>query len=129
MVMHQVVKNENGLETWRILSRRYNPMTPMRGIQLMLKTVMPGKIKKGEDVQAQINKWEGHVNALQRDYKETVSDMMKIGIIIHMMPDDLQDHVLQHADRLREYKFVKEKVVSLTDARMRLKDPNAMDVG
>merc|ERR1712015_169519 len=55
--------------------------------------------------------------------------MMKIGILIQMMPDDLQDHILQHADRLREYKLVKEKVVTLTDARMRLKDPNAMDVG
>ena len=129
LMLHQAVMNENGLETWRVLSKRYNPMTPMRGIQLMLKTVVPGRIKKGEDVQAKINKWEGYVNALQRDYKETVSDMMKIGILIHMMPEDLQDHVLQHADRLREYKLVKEKVVNLTDARMRLKDPNAMDVG
>ena len=43
------------------------------------------------------------------DYKEAVSDMMKIGILINMMPDDLQDHVLQHADRLREYKLVKAK--------------------
>ena len=129
LMIHQSIGRENGLETWRVLAKRYNPMTPMRGLQLMLKTMLPGKIKKGEDVQAKINQWEGHVNALQRDYKETVSDMMKIGILIHMMPEDLQDHVLQHADRLREYKLVKEKVVSLTDARMRLKDPNAMDVG
>ena len=129
LMIHQSIGKENGLETWRVLAKRYNPMTPMRGLQLMLKTMLPGKIKKGEDVQAKINQWEGHVNALQRDYKETVSDMMKIGILVHMMPEDLQDHVLQHADRLREYKLVKEKVVSLTDARMRLKDPNAMDVG
>ena len=101
LTIHQSIVNENGLETWRVLTKRYNPMTPMRGLQLMLKTMIPGKIKKGDDVQAKINKWEGHVNALQRDYKETVSDMMKIGILINMMPDDLQDHVLQHADRLR----------------------------
>ena len=96
--IHQSIVKENGLETWRVLTKRYNPMTPMRGLQLMLKTMLPGKIKKGEDVQAKINQWEGYVNALQRDYKETVSDMMKIGILIHMMPDDLQDHILQHAD-------------------------------
>ena len=129
LTIHQSVVHENGLEVWRALTKRYNPMTPMRGLELMLKTVVPGKIKKNEDVQTKINKWEGHVNALSRDYNEKVSDMMKIGILIHMMPDDLQDHVLQHADRLREYKLVKEKVVTLTDARMRLKDPNAMDVG
>ena len=101
LTIHQSILNENGLETWRVLMKRYSPMTPMRGLQLMLKTMIPGKIKKGEDVQARINMWEGHVHALQRDYKETVSDMMKIRILINMMPDDLQDHVLQHADRLR----------------------------
>ena len=129
LTIHQGVVNENGLEAWRALTKRYNPMTPMRGLELMLKVVVPGKAKKGEDVQTRINKWEGHLNALKRDYNENVSDMMKIGILINMMPDDLQDHVLQHADRLREYKLVKEKVVTLTDARMRLKDPKAMDVG
>ena len=129
LTIHQGVVNENGLEAWRALTKRYNPTTPMRGLELMLKVVVPGKAKKGEDVQTRINKWEGHLNALKRDYNENVSDMMKIGILINMMPDDLQDHVLQHADRLREYKLVKEKVVTLTDARVRLKDPNAMDVG
>ena len=67
------------------------------------------------------------MNALKRDYNETVSDMMKIGLLIHMMPDDLQDTILQHADRLKEYRLVKEKVIALVDARARLKDPDAMD--
>ena len=55
--------------------------------------------------------------------------MMKVGLLIHMMPDDLQDTILQHADRLREYRLVKVKAVNLVDARARLRDPNAMDVG
>ena len=67
LTIHQGVVNENGLEAWRVLAKRYDPMTPMRGLELMLKTVVPGKIKKGEDVQTRINKWEGHVNALKRD--------------------------------------------------------------
>jgi hypothetical protein len=54
---------------------------------------------------------------------------MKVGLLIHMMPDELQDNILQHADRLKEYKLVKEKAVMLVDARARLRDPNAMDVG
>ena len=39
-----------------------------------------------------------------------------------MAPDDLQDTILQHADRLKEYKLVKEEMVGLLDARARLKD-------
>ena len=126
--IHQGVVGENGLEVWRVLSRRYNPMTPMRGLQLMLKVMVPGKIGKGEDVLTKINKWENWVNQLQRDYGEAVSDRMKIGILIHMFPPDLQDLILQHADRLKEYRLVKEKAVGLIDARSRLRDPHAMDV-
>ena len=129
LTIHQTVLEENGLEVWRRLSKRFNPMTPMRGLQIMLKVMLPPKITKQQDVHTQVNKWEGQINMLERDYKETVSDMMKIGLLIHMMPDELQDSILQHADRLREYRLVKEKAVNLVDARARLRDPNAMDVG
>ena len=125
--VHQAVIGENGLEVWRRLTRRYNPLTPMRGLQLMLRVMVPGKVKKGEDVQGFISKWEGLMNTLERDYGEQVSDMARIGILISMMPEDLQDTILQHADRLKEYRLVKEKVVNLVDARARLRDPNAMD--
>ena len=54
---------------------------------------------------------------------------MKVGLLIHVMPDDMQDIILQLADRLREYRLVKEKAVNLVDARAQLRDPNAMDVG
>jgi hypothetical protein len=87
------------------------------------------KIGKNQDVQGMINRWEGYIHTLKRDFKEDVSDMMKIGILIHMMPDQLQDTILQAADRKAEYKHIKEKVVTLVDARARLRDPNAMDIG
>ena len=96
----------------------------------MLRVMNPGKVQKGQDVQTFINKWEGMVNALERDYHENITDGMKIGILIRMMPDELQDVILQHADRLQEFKLVKEKTVNLMiDARERLRDPNAMDFG
>ena len=101
----------------------------MRGMQIVLKVMLPPKIGKNQDVHTQVNKWESLINILERDYQEKVSDMMKVGLLIHMMPDDLQDTIHQHADRLREYRLVKEKAVNLVDARARLGDPNAMDIG
>ena len=127
LVIHQMVKDENGFEVWRLLNKRFCPNTPMRGLQLMMRVMAPGKIVKGNDIQMYINRWEANVSALERDYNEKVSDRMKIGIIIKMVPDDLQDAILQHADRLKEYRLVKEKVIALVDARARLKDPDAMD--
>ena len=100
-------------------------MTPMREMQIMLLVMVPPKIGKNQDVRTQVNKWESLINILERDYQEKVSDMMKVGLFIHMMPG----HILQHADRLREYRLLMEKAVNLVDARARLRDPNAMDVG
>ena len=40
LTIHQGVVGENGLEVWRRLSRRYNPMTPMRVMQIMLKVML-----------------------------------------------------------------------------------------
>ena len=114
--VQQTVVGENGLEVWRRLMNRFNPMTPVRGLQIMLKVVMPPKIGKLKDVHGMVNKWEGLVHVLERDYKENISDMMKISILIHMTPEELQDSILHHADKIKEYKLVKEKAVNLVDA-------------
>ena len=108
----------------RLLHKRYNPVTPMRGIQLMLRVMNPAKVQKGQDVQTFINKSEGKVNALERDCHGNITDRMQM-----VVPKELQDVVLQHADRLRELKLVKGKAVNLTDACERLRDPNAVHIG
>ena len=64
LTIHQEVVGENGLEVWRRLSRRCNPMTPMRGKQIMLKVMLPPKIGKNQDVHTQVNKWESLINIL-----------------------------------------------------------------
>ena len=110
LTLHQTAADENGLEVWRLLAKRFSSKTPMRGIEIMRKIVLPGKIKGNEDIQTKIHQWENNVSALYRDHKEKVSDIMKIGIMINMMPEDLQEHVLQRTDHIREYKAVTEKM-------------------
>ena len=89
----------------------------------------PAKVKKSQDFLAQVNRWEGLVNTLKRDYGQEVAETARVGLLILMAPDELQGTVLEHADRLREYRQVKEKMVMLLDARVQLKDPNATDIG
>ena len=119
----------NGFEVWRRLTKKYNPRTPIRGMQLMVKVTGPGKAKKGEDLSAVIARWETRANLLERDYGEKLSERMRVGILIQMVPDDMQEMILQHLDDATEYKPARDKILALMDARGRLKDPNAMDVG
>ncbi len=100
--IHQSVSNENGLEVWRRLAKRYNPLTPMTGLQLMMKVMVPGTVKKGVDVQNMINEWEGvDPHRGDRAYDDKISGMARIGVLIRIVPDDLQDVLLQPADRLK----------------------------
>ena len=66
---------------------------------------------------------------LKRDYGQEVAEMARVGLLILIAPDELQGTVLEHADRLREYRQKKQKMVMLLDARGQLKNPNAMDIG
>ena len=57
---------------------------------------------------------------LEQDYKENITDMMQMGILIHMTSDKLQGS---------QYSLVKEKAVNFLDDWARLPDQVAMDVG
>ena len=109
LTLHQTVVGENGLEVWRLWKMRHDPKTTLRNLQLWLKIMNPGKVKESQDFLAQVNRWEGWVNMLKRDYGQEVAETAKVGLLILMAPDELQGTVLEHADRLREYRQIKEK--------------------
>ena len=67
LTLHQSVPEENGLEVWRLLKKRYDPKTTLRNLQLWLKIMNPAKVKKSQDFQAQVNRWEGWMNNLKKD--------------------------------------------------------------
>ena len=94
LTIQQGVAYENGPEVWKLLNKRYSPVTPMRGIQLML-VMHPGKILKGKDIKGCIYKWEGYTNMLERDYKEIIFNRMRIGTLARMMTYRTSPHSTQ----------------------------------
>ena len=57
---------------------------------------------------------------------------MRFGILVKMIPRDLQAAVIQQFDNKQAYKTVKDRVVMLSDARRRLRNvggPTPMEVG
>ena len=63
-------------------THKFNPMTPMRGLQIMLKVMMQPKIGKQQDVHGMVNKWEGLVHVLERDCKENISGRTVVQIVV-----------------------------------------------
>ena len=98
------------------LRKRYNPMTPMRGIQL---------IAAGRSTKARMCRLSSTSGRARRTRWSEVTESTPI----KMMRIELEDAMRQHVDRLQEYKLVKEKAVNLIDNRERLRDTSAMDIG
>ena len=117
----------SGLEAWRKLSKRYSPTTPMRGMQLMMAAVSPGRAKKLEEIAGHIDRWEAKVLALSRDFEEKLSDKMRAAILVSMLPPGLQQTLVQQADKLSDYKYTKDRIISIVESKLAIKDPDAMD--
>ena len=125
----QILHNSNfsGCEAWRRLTKRYSPTTPMRGMQLLLATLSPGKVKKMDEPSSAIDKWETKLIALQRDFNEKLSDKMRSAILVSMAPKEFQDALVQQADNMTEYKATKDRIITMVDAKLAFKDPDMMD--
>ena len=78
----------NGIEAWRLLSRKWNPTTHARCAQLVAE-IISFRISRNEEVLSSLVKWEAKISTLQRDHKETMSDKMKIGCLLMVLPKSL----------------------------------------
>ena len=117
----------SGFEAWRKLSKRYSPTTPMRGMQLMMAAISPGKAKGLEEVAIHIDRCEAKVLALSRDFNELLSEKMRAAILISMLPPDLQHALIQQADKIEDYKSTRDRVATIVEAKLALKNSDAME--
>ena len=127
----EIVRNtsmENGLEAWRKLHKRYNPSNPTRALQLLREAIHPQQPKGLEEVEGCIDRWETTLRRLERDFKETLSDKLKIAVALNFCPDDLQASILRNAEFMNNYTELKEKITSFTSVKRSMTKPNPLDV-
>ena len=64
---------------------------------------------------------------LARDYKETLSEKMRIAFMIRILPQALQERIQEHLDRLTTYQEVHDKAVNLVQSSAKYGGSDAMD--
>ena len=119
----------NGLKSWHKLTKKYNPRNPGRGLIALIQVVTPGRAKNYNELPNMIEKWEGLVTQMERDYNETMSDKMRAAILTGMCPHDLQEMVFQQMGETTEYKGVKERITSIIANRQATQQPKPMVIG
>ena len=103
LTLHQSVVEENGLEAWRLLRKRYDPKNNVEEPPALVKD---HKSWKGEDVTRLPR--PGQLLGLLGEHFETRSPAGCRGngpcrLLIMMAPDELRGTILEHADRLQNH--------------------------
>ena len=83
------VKDMKGLEAWSKIYKKFNPKTMARAIRLVGAVTNPPRVKDIKDAEAELDKWEEQVKVLKKDFGETFSDTVRVGIITTMMPQSV----------------------------------------
>ena len=105
-----------GLEVWRKLQRRYDPQTVGRKRAMLSRILAPGSAKIA-DLSAAIQRWEESVRVYQERSRENLSDDVRTGILIEMLPEALKNHVYLNQNRLVNYEQVKSEIETYLEAR------------
>jgi hypothetical protein len=93
-----VVKNvpgQNGGEAWRKLCRHFSAKTRGKRLHMIRKSVNPAKVNKLSDVMAAIETWEMCLRRLKVDFNEELSNGLKTGILLDMLPSVVAEHLSQ----------------------------------
>ena len=96
----------------------------------MISVMVPPKIKDARELPNEIEKWESKVLNLKREYKEALSERMKVAAITSMCPNDVQDLIFQQGDKLDNYLNVRDQIKAIILNRsIRVGRAVPMDIG
>jgi hypothetical protein len=82
-----------GGRAWQKLFRKHNPKTVARMIKLLGEVTAPGKVADVREVESFLNKWEGRVAILEKEFQEVFTEAMRIAIVVHTMPIEIQEYI------------------------------------
>ena len=111
------VGEQNGAEVWRKLCKRYHGKTFGKKLHMTRKVVNPGKIKKLSEATNAVEKWEGDLTRLKRDFGIDIEDDLKTAVMLEMMPQTITEIMVQRIKADDEYKDVKENLMRYVETR------------
>lgn len=111
------VSDLNGGEAWRRLCKRFGGRTTGKRVHLTRKCVNPPRVKKLSEAMSMVEKWESNMRRLTTDYKETMSDGLKAGILLEMMPSAVTEIMTQRIKEGDSYATVKESLLRYIETK------------
>ena len=109
-------RRPNGMEAFRLLQIRFNPVTIGRQRAQLMKIANPQENIPLDKLAAEIVVWENRIVDYEaRPGAERVSEQMKMAAMIHMAPAKLREHLQLNAGRFSNYVDLREEIFSYLD--------------
>ena len=81
-------------------------------------------------MESELDKWEGLVKVLKKDFKETFSPTVMVGIVTSMLPQSMQELVYTSVGQVVDYDVVVQKIRAVVSNKVAMMSgPTPMDVG
>ena len=112
-----------GLESWRLLVKRFDPTLKSRFAGNLLE-IMNWDFGGADGALDKLHLFEKALRLYETKTKETVSDNMRIGIVINQLAKNrdhatkaLVEHLVFNADRLSTWELVKAEILNIQHTR------------
>ena len=122
-------RRPNGYEAWKLLHRRFNPVTIGRQRAGLTSIANPSTNVPLAQLSSEIVLWETRIAEFEaRPNSEKISESIKMAAIVSMCPNKLKDHLQLNAQRFRNYIDLREEIFGYLD-HTQTAAATSMDVG
>ena len=110
-----------GLEAWRKLARRYDPLTGGRIRNLLRFIINPGRCTLN-DLQGALERWEEQVNKYTSSQDKSgkrreLPEDIKMAALESLVPSDLENHLQMNATKFEDYLTMRTEVIRYVEAK------------
>ena len=122
-------RRPNGYEAWKLLQKRFNPVTIGRQRAGLTNIANPATNIPIAQLSGEIVAWETRITEFEaRPSAERISESIKMAAVVSMCPTKLRDHLQLNAQRFTSYNELREEIFVYLD-HMQSAAATNMDVG
>ena len=122
-------RRPNGYEAWKLLHKRFNPVTIGRQRAGLTSIANPTANIPIHQLSGEIVSWGAKITEFEaRPSAEKISEAIKMAALVSMCPAKLKDHLQLNAQRFHHYADLREEIFTYPDHTQSVA-ATAMDVG
>eukprot|EP00435_Cladocopium_sp_Y103_P065922 s364_g28.t1 len=122
-------RRPNGYEAWKMLHKRFNPVTIGRQRAGLTSIANPTSNVPLAQLSGEIIAWEAKITEFEsRPGAEKISESIRMAAMVSMCPTKLKDHLQLNAQRFKSYLELREEIFMYLDNTQSVSS-TAMDVG